>query len=143
MHLTNNCMHAPDTVDFIGGRSRYYDTRKLFRVALRRGTYHSTLKEFIGGRCGLGVVGLCANGHNYKPFGKDELAKYMRTKDKSKSLKEFNNLDPILQHHWHMSQKGPSSLTQFTIKIENSNTSKYSTAVAKKEREGKENNACL
>ena len=43
----------------------------------------------------------------------------------------------------HMSQKGPSSLTQFAIKIENSNTSKYSTAVAKKEREGKENNACL
>ena len=36
-----------------------------------------------------------------------------------------------------------SSLTQFTITIENSNTSKYSTAVAKKEREGKENNACL
>lgn len=43
----------------------------------------------------------------------------------------------------HMSQKGQSSLTLFTIKIENSNTSKYSTAVAKKEREGKENNACL
>ena len=45
--------------------------------------------------------------------------------------------------HGHARQKGLSSLTQFTIAIENSNTSKYSTAVAKKEREGKENNACL
>ena len=43
----------------------------------------------------------------------------------------------------HARLKGPSSLTQFTITIENSNTSKYSTAKAKKEREGKENNACL
>ena len=40
--------------------------------------------------------------------------------------------------HWlsyrHKSQKEPSPLTQFTITIENSNTSKYSTAVEKKER---------
>ena len=43
----------------------------------------------------------------------------------------------------HIRQKRPSSLTRFTITIENSNMSKYSTAVAKKEREGKENNACL
>ena len=43
----------------------------------------------------------------------------------------------------HNRQKEPSSLTQFTIAIENSNTSKYSTAVEKKEREGKENNAYL
>ena len=41
----------------------------------------------------------------------------------------------------HKSIKGPSSLTWFTITIENSNTSKYGTAVAKKEKEGKENNA--
>ena len=34
----------------------------------------------------------------------------------------------------HKSQKEPSPLTQFTITIENSNTSKYSTAVEKKER---------
>ena len=38
----------------------------------------------------------------------------------------------------HARQKGPSSLTQFTITIENSNMSKYSTAVEKKrEREKK------
>ena len=43
----------------------------------------------------------------------------------------------------HKSIKRPSPLTRFTITIENSNMSKYSTAVAKKEREGKENNACL
>ena len=43
----------------------------------------------------------------------------------------------------HTRQKGPSSLTQFTVTIENSNTSKYSTAVEKKVREGKENNASL
>ena len=50
---------------------------------------------------------------------------------------------PPLMRYVHARQKGPSSLTKFTITIENSNTSKYSTAVAKKEREGKENNACL
>ena len=35
----------------------------------------------------------------------------------------------------HISQKGPSSLTQFTITIKNSNTTKNSTAVEKIERE--------
>ena len=34
----------------------------------------------------------------------------------------------------HKSIKGPSSLTGFTITIEDSNMSKYSTAVEKKER---------
>ena len=37
----------------------------------------------------------------------------------------------------HKLIKGPSSLTWFTITIENSNMNKYSSAVAKKEREGK------
>ena len=44
-----------------------------------------------------------------------------------------------IRHH-HKKQKGPSSLTQFTITIENSHTSKYST-VGWKRREGKQNNA--
>ena len=39
--------------------------------------------------------------------------------------------------YYHKSIKGPSPLTWFTITIENSNTSKYSTAVEKKEREKK------
>ena len=53
-------------------------------------------------------------------------------------------LDSVAElHTTHKSIKGPSSLTRFTLTIENSNTSKYSTAVAKKEREGKENNAML
>ena len=40
----------------------------------------------------------------------------------------------VLVAYIHKSQKEPSPLTQFTITIENSNTTKYSTAVEKKER---------
>ena len=46
-------------------------------------------------------------------------------------LHRYNN---SVRYDVHKSIKGPSSLTWFTITIENSNTSKYSTAVAKKER---------
>ena len=50
-----------DGDDITGGRDRVYDTRSLFQVALRRRTYHRSLKTFVGSRSDLGIVGLCAN----------------------------------------------------------------------------------
>ena len=96
-----------EDIEGIGRSSdRIIDTETLFFAAKAIGLFPEEIVEFVDrtGQFNLGIIGLCCNGANYKPFGRDDMRRYLgleKTADKKiprEANRAWGNLPSFLQY---------------------------------------------